>query len=59
MKARRIDMLSLFTGILCIVAGVAFLLDQHGTINLDATVFAPVALIVIGLGAALNARRDD
>ena len=53
---RKIDLLALFAGLLCMVVGALFLLDQRGSINLDPAVVAPVSLIVIGIGAALNTR---
>ena len=53
---RKIDLLALFAGLLFMVVGALFLLDQRGSINLDPAVVAPVSLIVIGIGAALNTR---
>lgn len=53
---RKIDLLALFSGLLFMVVGVLFLLDQRGSIKLDPAVVAPIALIVIGAGAAFNAR---
>jgi hypothetical protein len=53
---RRVDLLALFSGVLFIIVGTLFLLDQKGTIQLDTAVLAPISLIVIGIGAALNSR---
>ncbi len=54
---RKIDLLALFSGLLFMIVGVLFLLDQRGSIDLDPAVLAPISLIVIGIGAALNTRH--
>lgn len=53
---RKIDLLALFSGLLFMIIGALFLLDQRGSIDLDHAVLAPISLIVIGIGAALNSR---
>lgn len=53
---RKIDLLALFAGLLFMVMGALFLLDQRGTMSLDSAVVAPVSLIVFGVGAALSTR---
>ena len=53
---RKIDLLALFSGILFMMVGTLFLLDQRGSIDLDPAVLAPISLIVIGIGTALNSR---
>lgn len=53
---RRFDVLSLVAGVLYVVLGVLFLLDQNGSIRLDAAVVVPVSMIALGIGAALSGR---
>lgn len=55
---RRLDPLALVGGLLFMTLGVLFLLDQSGRISLDAAVVIPIALIVLGLGAALSGRDN-
>ncbi len=57
--SRTLDRGALITGILFIVAGVAFLLESLDVIELSPGVIWPVLVIGFGIAIAFGGRTDD
>ena len=57
MADRAVDRATIVWGIAFILAGAAFLLDRLDVWSIEPELFAPVALILIGLAVLAGARR--
>lgn len=58
MADRGADRSAIVWGIAFILAGVAFLLDRLDVWTIEPELFAPLVLILIGLGVLAGARRS-
>ncbi|HSL15393.1 MAG TPA: DUF5668 domain-containing protein [Actinomycetota bacterium] len=55
---RRFDRSAIVWGIAFILVGVAFLLDRLDVWSIEPELFAPLALILIGVAVLAGARRE-
>ena len=58
MLANRLNITALIAGLMFIVIGVLFLLDEYDVLDLDPVFILPVLIIGLGLAIILGARND-
>ena len=59
MLANRLNITALTAGLIFIITGILFLLDEYDVLTLDAIFVLPVFIIGLGLAIILGARTDD
>ncbi len=57
MKRHPLDLFSLMAGLLFATLGVLFMLDQHGTISVDARWIPAVVLLTLGVSGIVSSLR--